>query len=242
MPALKFARFLGGMLVFLAAASWLRFRFRDSLERRAAILKLNSRIGAQLLKTLRIRVTLRGVIPESDGRGRLIVSNHISYLDVALLGLFFNARFVTSTEVERSFGLGSICKFAECLFVSRRSPARLRSDLARLQETLRSGTDVAVFPEATSSRGTEILPFHRGLLNVGSNRIVPCVISYSRPEVAYIDDDEFLSHLWRLVKTPRIEAMITVLPERRWQAESDLRDSTIKLHQEMSVSKVNAFL
>jgi 1-acyl-sn-glycerol-3-phosphate acyltransferase len=163
MSALRFVIFVSGMLRFIAAATALHLFFRDPKMRRERILKLVSRSGMRLLRTINVQVKIQGVLPARAGsEGRLIVSNHISYLDVAVLASFFNARFVTSTEVQRMPGLGFICTLAECQFVSRHSLARLRTDLANLRETLSSGTDVLVFPEATSSRGTEILPFHLG--------------------------------------------------------------------------------
>ena len=92
------------------------------------------------------------------------------------------------------------------LFVQRGdawSGARaLRSALRALE----SGVSVLGFPEGTTSRGDDVLPFRRGLFGMAQLAdvpVVPIAIHYSTAELRWFGDTWFLPHYLRTAMRPR---------------------------------------
>jgi 1-acyl-sn-glycerol-3-phosphate acyltransferase len=147
----------------------------------------------------------------------MTVSNHISYLDVLVAAAQLPTLFVTSIEMRDEPFVGWICRLAGCVFVERRSPRRLRAEIAELSALLRHGFHVVLFPEATSTRGTGVRPFRRALFEAARDAAVPLwVAQVQYPEgvrmrVSYAEDDAFLPHLRRLLVTHELRAEWTWL-------------------------------
>lgn len=145
-------------------------------------------------------------------RSGLYAGNHLSYLDVLVIASRIPACFVTSMEVKRAPLLGQIVTMAGCLFVDRQSRANLRSEVKDLTDALAAGLNVAVFPEATSTNGEQVLRFKRPLYMaaVTSGRpVVPFCLNYhtvggaqinqvTRDKVFWYGDMDFAPHLWAM--------------------------------------------
>jgi 1-acyl-sn-glycerol-3-phosphate acyltransferase len=148
----------------------------------------------------------------------MTVANHISYVDVLLIAAALPTVFVTSTEVRDTPGLGFLCRMAGCAFVDRRSARGLRGEIAALASVVRSGFHVAVFPEATSTRGDRVLPFKAALFEaarLSGRPLRAAVVEYDAnvlPHISYAGDDRFLPHLVRLLGSRSTNAQV------RWVA------------------------
>jgi len=90
------------------------------------------------------------------------VSNHVSYLDVPVLGFLLDAVFVAKSEVASWPLFGLIARLGRTVFVrrERRHSARQSHDL---RARLARGDDLVLFPEGTSSNGHGVLPFRSAL-------------------------------------------------------------------------------
>lgn len=155
----------------------------------------------------------------------LIVSNHLSYLDVLIMVSRFPVAFITSFEVRDSFLLGWLCKAGASLFVDRRNRSALNSEVEMIATTLRGGVPVAVFPEATTSDGAKMLSFRPSLLKAAELApadVVPFVYNYlsidgeapnriNRESVYYYGDMTFFPHMLRLLRVRRIRVKLTQL-------------------------------
>jgi 1-acyl-sn-glycerol-3-phosphate acyltransferase len=114
-----------------------------------------------LLRLLRIEVLANGTPPVPPF---LLVSNHLSYLDIVVLASQADTVFVAKREVRSwpLFGLGA--RVMGCIFVDRES----RSDTMRVGTAMRdrfhSGVGVVLFAEGTSSEGSTVLPLRSSLL------------------------------------------------------------------------------
>ncbi len=109
---------------------------------------------------LRIRVI--GRRPKTR-YGSLIVSNHVSYWDIFVLGSLHNAVFLSKAEVKKYPLIGFGATLAGVLFVDRASShsgARSIRDTAR---ALHGGTNVIAFPEGTTTSQPEIRRFKEGI-------------------------------------------------------------------------------
>lgn len=156
----------------------------------------------------------------------LLVGNHLSYTDVLVIAAHAPSCFVTSTEVKNAPGLGLICRMAGCLFVDRKNRRNLAGEVGELQQGLEHGLKVAIFPEATSTNGEQILRFKKPLYysaTRSSAPVVPFVLNYrlvggkpidksTRDSVFWYGDMDFIPHLLRLVRTGGVTVDIEFLP------------------------------
>lgn len=118
-----------------------------------------------LLGILHVRVVRRGDAGATPpGAPVLVLSNHVSWLDVFVIRASIECRFVAKSEIRQWPLVGWMVGRQGTVFVQR---AR-RHDTSRvnrtLEDALRGGDRMAVFPEGTTTDGTEVKPFHGSLL------------------------------------------------------------------------------
>lgn len=168
-----------------------------------------------------------------------LVTNHVSYVDIAALRAVVPAVFVAKVEVRNWFLAGRIVRDMGIIFIDRKN----RRDIPRAGEEiirkLNDGEGVIVFPEGTSTKGEDILPFNSSFLEFASKTDLPvsyASIGYRTPDeeppasatVCWWDDTEFIPHLFRLFKLSRYTAIIdfgdesVVNPDRK-QLAAELR-------------------
>ena len=161
------------------------------------------------------------------GQNYLIVGNHLSYLDGIILGAFAPVCFITSVEMRQAFFLGLITELAGCLYVERRSREKIGDEISEITTALREGFNVVIFPEATSTNGSSVLPFKRSLLAsaVQADRpLLPLTINYNfidgepvtaknRDLLCWYGDMNFGPHFFKFVGLSKIEISLHLLPE-----------------------------
>lgn len=180
------------------------------------VLRLQRLWCAGALALLGVRVTWRGAPPAG---ACVVVSNHLSYLDVAVLGAARPMRFVAKSEVAGWPVFGPLARLARVLFLRREQ----RRDLLRvgdgIRATLEAGASVAFFPEGTSTCGAEVRPFHPGLLQPAAEAGLPCLpvaLRYETPAgqpapslaVCWWGDMTFGPHFGRLLALGRVRAEV----------------------------------
>jgi 1-acyl-sn-glycerol-3-phosphate acyltransferase len=185
-----------------------------------------------LIRTLAIL----GVEIEVDGeaiRGpALLVSNHVSWLDIPVLGSLRELHFLSKAEVRDWPLLGPLAAAAGTLFL-RRGRGEARRRRADIAHQLGRGRTVLVFPEGTTTDGRAVKRFHGRLLGAAGDAgvpVQPVTVRYCTetgeidPAVAFIDDDEFSHHLWHLMLRDRIRVRVTFhepLVSRGDEADTD---------------------
>lgn len=153
---------------------------------KARALKLN-RLCVALLDHIQVRHSVRGVLPETG----LLVTNHVSFLDIIFLGALKPMLFVSKAEVARWPLVGHIASSAGTLYVERSR----RTDVSRVNAALRRALEaevlVTLFPEGTSSDGSSVLPFQASLLqpavDVGA-QVTPGHLEYTGADKTRADD------------------------------------------------------
>jgi len=154
----------------------------------------------------------------------LIVSNHMSYLDVLVLSSQRPSCYVTSQEIKETPGLGIICQAGGCLFVNRKNRRNLGGEVKELSEAMRDGMLVTIFPEATSSNGHEVVTFRRPLFNAAIDAqvpVLPITINYqsidgekvgahNRDTVCWYGDMAFFPHIMNVFVHRKFKAQIHV--------------------------------
>lgn len=138
----------------------------------------------------------------------LIVANHVSWLDIIAIANVIPTRFVAKGEVSQWPVIGQLVSLSGTIFIKRNSISSMRKAVDLMARTINQEHYVAIFPEGTTTNGESTLPFHAGLLKaaISVNRPVqPVAIRYIRSGrlddlAPFIDDDEFLNHLIRILK------------------------------------------
>jgi 1-acyl-sn-glycerol-3-phosphate acyltransferase len=98
-------------------------------------------------------------------KGFLIISNHTSFLDIFVLSALFGTVFVSKAEVKYYPVLGQIAWLMGVVFFDRGS-SKERMRVLNTIANQYAGRVISVFPQGTTGRIAERLPFNRGIFKV----------------------------------------------------------------------------
>lgn len=177
----------------------------------------------ELLAHAGIALEIRGTPPVSGPV--LLVANHLSWLDIPVMHAARHCRFISKSDVERWPVIGRLATAAGTLYIERSTRRDAMRIVRLMQEALARREVLGVFPEGTTSEGTELLPFHANLLQaavLADTPVQPVGLRFvdraaGRPsaDALYVGDDTLLASLWRVL---RAEPMVAVVhygqPER----------------------------
>lgn len=205
------------LLWLLARFGWLRLsKRRLTLADRAEWLQASC---VRVLRRLSISLTTEGPSP----RAGLIVSNHLSYLDILVHAAAGPRIFVAKSEV-RSWPLfGWLARCGGAIFITRGSRSGATEAAIGIEYALRSGATVVLFPEGTSTDGTTLLPFHPFLFEPAveaESQVTAAAVSYEADDCAernlcYYGDAGFMSNLLEVLGHRGIRARTRFDPKPR---------------------------
>jgi 1-acyl-sn-glycerol-3-phosphate acyltransferase len=183
---------------------------------RQALLRYWSRA---LLDILHIRLEVTGIPAQTQGS--LLVANHISWLDVFVINAASPSCFVAKSEVRSWPLIGMLCRLTGTVFIER----SLKRDTLRanwaITSALIQGQSVALFPEGTSTDGSQVRTFHSSLLqcaiDAGAN-VQPAAIRYHNgaglrsDDACYIGDMSLVQSLLNILRSRTLHARLILLP------------------------------
>ncbi len=141
-----------------------------NLPGRPAMAKL---FHKSVLKCFNLEVLTEGQL--ITGRPTLYISNHISYIDIFVLGSVVPGTYIAKSEVASWPLFGTLAKLQNTLFIERRS-AKVGNQIAQIQRYLLNVGNLILFPEGTSSYGTYVAPFHSSFFQSASSEADDIVI------------------------------------------------------------------
>ncbi len=183
----------------------------------------------------------------------IFMSNHLSYLDIPVLGSIIKSPFVAKSEVEGWAVFGFLSTLQQTIFIQRK-----RSEAAKqkneLQSRIDAGNSLIIFPEGTSTSGLEVFPFKSSLfsLALGEGRenlyVQPVTIKlveidgkapHSKEEHdiyawPFDDDIELGEHLTRFAKTSGAKLRITFHPPLKASDYNDRKVLAKACHDNVS--------
>ena len=187
-----------------------------------------------LLDLFAVRVEVLG--RTAPRRGRLVVANHRSTIDIAILLSTFGGRMVSRADVAGWPIVGAAARAVGTVFVDRQSATSGATTIRAIRDVLRAGDTVCLFPEGTTFEGDEVRPFHAGAFVAAVRsgaEIVPVGIAYESGSEAAFVGESFLAHLSRMAggEPTRVTACIgepfTVegvrAPELRERAQAEVQ-------------------
>lgn len=173
-----------------------------------------------ILRCIGVIVEVEGAVPATG----LIVSNHLSYLDILVYSSISGGRFVAKSDV-RSWPLfGWIATLAGTIYVNRRRPGETNSAARELEQALSGKHLVVLFPEGTSSDGGRVLPFHSSLFEAAVASRTPIKsagVSYEvsngsvAQDVCYWGDMVLARHILRLLAIREVRAKVRFSADAR---------------------------
>jgi 1-acyl-sn-glycerol-3-phosphate acyltransferase len=148
---------------------------RDSASRAWVLHKWSVR----LLHWFNVALMVEGAPPAAG----LIVSNHVSYLDILVFSAAAPCVFVSKKEVRSWPGVGWAATMAGCVYIDRERRSATRAIQPQMHAALSGGSRLVLFPEGTSSDGKQLLPFRSSLLQPAVADGAPVTAAYVRYEI-----------------------------------------------------------
>jgi lyso-ornithine lipid O-acyltransferase len=157
-------------------------------------------------------------IGEPAEGGCLLVSNHISWLDICLIGQCVPAHFVAKDDIASWPVVGFIAKRSGTVFIRRANLQGAKATADSVAWLLKRSQPVCIFPEGTTSNGLKLLPFHTFLFNPALLSKAPVqaialeYLGQAKTDTPFIGDDEFIPHLIKVLSAPETRARIIFHP------------------------------
>ncbi len=166
-----------------------------------------------VLRALGVRYQVEGQPPNHG----LVVCNHLSYIDILVLEAAMPSFFVAKIEIGGWFFFGKAARSNGTIFVDRGSLSSAMSVAEQMTERLKLPIQVPVvlFPEGTSTDGSQVIRFHSRLIDPATSigaPITTAAISYAidggveERELCWYGDESFATHLWKVLGTAGFSA------------------------------------
>lgn len=192
---------LSGLLISLIQFGWMKIRRRPHLSiawwYRGA------------LRIIGVRIVHADTPPT---RSMVAISNHISWIDIAVLGVVLDPCFLSKAEVANWPVVGWGARLSGTVFL-RRGANQSAQAIADLRKRMAHNRSVLIFAEGTTTIGPMPRRFFARLFAAAIDTetdILPIAIRYpdpydpmrTNPSVPYVDDQSLLERLWALMQEP----------------------------------------
>ena len=179
------------------------------------------RVARRLIR-LRVRVEGKPAAPPL-----LIAANHISWLDITVLGSVLPLSFIAKAEVATWPVLGTLARLQRTVFIDRTRRSQTGSATKAIAQRVGGGDVMVLFAEGTTGDGCRVLPFRSALIGAASAAtgvdgitVQPVAVTYTqiqgipvgcadRPEIAWYGDMGFIAHFRRLIGRGAIDAVVS---------------------------------
>jgi len=170
---------------------------------------------------------------EPPAGATLIVANHLSYLDIAICSAAAPSTFVAKREIAEWPGFGTLARLGGTIFVDRVSRISAWEVADRMTQRLAERVPVLLFPEGTSTDGSEVIRFHPTLFAAaveGELPVTTAAIFYEphgaetlERDLCWFGDELFFPHLLRVLGVDGFTAVVRfgkpeVYPDRKTAA------------------------
>lgn len=171
-----------------------------------------------MLRALGVRITVSGG-PIRNLRGVLVVSGHVSWVDIFAIGAVLPGSFVAKAELISWPGFGIVARLMKVIPIERASLRRLPLVVSVVAARLRAGQTVVAFPEGTTFCGLGHGPFRPAMFQAAvdaARPVQPLRLSYHHRDgrtstvPAYIGDDSLWASICRMITARRTVAHVQV--------------------------------
>ncbi|MGO4570729.1 lysophospholipid acyltransferase family protein [Microvirga sp. 2TAF3] len=180
------------------------------------------------LRLFSVRVIERGEPPRGDAT--LVLANHVSWLDIPVIGSLHPLSFIAKSEVETWPVIGLFARLQRSVFIDRQRRKATAEVNEHLAHRLGKGEVMVLFAEGTTGDGNRLLPFRSSLVGAAQTvmadeaveriHLHPLAIAYTRrnglpvtrrerPEIAWYGDMELAPHLGLFVREGPLDVIVT---------------------------------
>ena len=200
----------------------------------------------RLLRILKIKITLSGEVLKFLGKDSyLVVSNHISWLDIPVIFSLKPMTFVSASDVKTWPIIGMLAKISGAIFVERNRKSSLVEVIQAMNHHFKNEKrSICIFPEGVTSNGYQVLPFKSNLFQSAFESnvlLLPLSIKYKENNVltnrtSFHGSTTLFQSFKRVAKSNLIKVVIDIgRPIKPSQSRKDL---SLKI-QEVIALKIN---
>jgi len=173
----------------------------------------------KLLTIFEIKVEVQGLDSYLYNQKQyLIVSNHISWMDIILIQSIKPSIFVAKSDVASWPLFGWVAQMTGTIFIKRDKVSDIKKALKKMKRRLIKRS-VCIFPEGTSTNGRYLLPFKSNLFqsSIDTNKsILPLCLRYKQKgtysdKVAFIGDMSLVDSIIKIKNENDITVVVGVL-------------------------------
>lgn len=169
----------------------------------------------------------------------LIAANHVSWLDITLLGSVLPVSFISKSEIASWPVAGLLARLQRTVFIDRNRRSAAGAAVQSIGQRVGAGDVMVLFAEGTTGDGNRVLPFRSALLGAaatGPVTVQPVALAYERirgvpvgmvdrPRIAWYGDMDFVPHFRKLASLGTVDAVVRfgepiALVDRKQAAEA----------------------
>jgi 1-acyl-sn-glycerol-3-phosphate acyltransferase len=183
-----------------------------------------------LLRLFGIHREIEGICAPPT-RGRLVVANHRSTIDIGIMLENFGGRMVSRADLAKWPVIGIAARKSGTVFVDRSKKSSGAAVIRAMVDLLAAGHTVCVFPEGTTFADDQVRSFHPGGFVAAARahaEIIPVGIVYDHGSEAAFVDEPFMEHLKRLAGAA--PSRVKVVIGEPIDAEGDSRELATRAH------------
>jgi lyso-ornithine lipid O-acyltransferase len=161
----------------------------------------------------------------------LVLSNHVSWLDICVISALAPVVLVSKIEVAGWPVFGWLAKLQRTIFIDREARLKTGAAATEIGQRLRDGDTVVLYPEGTSSDGLHIMPFRSALIGAVHRArdggapdlqiaVQPVSLAYValgglpldrglRNRVAWYGDAELIPHLLGVIASGTVDVTVS---------------------------------
>ncbi len=164
---------------------------------------------------MKLSVIREGELPRD---GALLISNHISWLDIIVIGQYLPVYFVAKSDISSWPIIGYLSRQGGTIFIRRGNKKSIKETTEKMIWVLKQNSNIVAFPEGTTTSGNEVLSFHASLFQpalLTKSVIQPVVIQYegaAKHQAPFIGEDDFVRHLIKMLCLDKVEVRLSFLP------------------------------
>ena len=193
----------------------------------------------QLSQRLPLNVIVKGEPTEEPA---LWVANHVSWMDIPVIGGVGHMGFLSKSEVANWPLIGKLAAIVGTLFIRRGNNSAAEEAIQLMKKHLSHGHSVLFFPEGTTTDGTKLRRFHPRLLAAAIDLgipVQPVALRYTTQsgevckDSPFIDDVAFGAHYWSFIGSDTVNVEVTLLPAV--QTTPDMARKTLSQQLEQAI-------
>lgn len=206
------------LVTMIISAISLYLVINNEAKRKALIEICQRRLCSILLRCFNVEIRYIGA---PNPEAKMLMANHISWLDALLFMPAPKLRFIAKSEVKNWPIIGLLAQLLGTVFIRRENKFQVYRSLPNAQRHIREGDNLVIFPEGTTTIGEDVLPFRPMMFEVAKREnclVQPVAVRYwdhnktISEATPFIGDDGIFMSIMKLLFERKTYAHVHFLP------------------------------